>query len=60
LRDTPPDKAAFRTLAHALALIAGWPDGHKRSAPKTSLGGRSPAPMAALSDEDQNQNTLSF
>lgn len=60
LRDECLNETAFRTLAHARALIADWRDDYNRSRPHTSLGGLTPAEFAARSIQDQTQNGLSL
>lgn len=60
LRDEMLNETAFRSLAHARALIAEWRDDYNRSRPHTSLGGLTPAEFRARAEQAQNQNGLSL
>lgn len=60
LRDELLNETAFRSLAHARALIAEWRDDYNRSRPHTSLGGLTPAEFAARAEQTQTQNGLSL
>lgn len=54
------NETAFRSLAHARALIAEWREDYNRSRPHTSLGGLTPAEFAARAEEAPIQNGLSL
>jgi len=60
LRDELLNETAFRSLAHACALIAEWREDYNRSRPRTNLGGPTPAEFRARADEVQYQNGLSL
>jgi putative transposase len=59
-RDELLNETAFRSLAHARALIAEWREDYNRSRPHTSLGGLTPAEFRARAEQAQNQNGLSL
>lgn len=60
LRDECLNEIAFRSLAHARALIAEWHDDYNRRRPHTSLGGLTPAEFASRSNRGQSNDGLSL
>lgn len=60
LRDECLNETAFRSLGHARALIAEWPDDYNGRRPHTSLGGLTPAEFASRSNRGQSSDGLSL
>jgi len=60
LRDECLNETAFRSLAHARALITEWRDDYNGRRPHTSLGGLTPAEFASRSTQGQSNEGLSL